>query len=235
MVRQHNPTRDDDLRPGDEIDELLGEANPNPDRVGCPSRETLVELARRARPIDDPAYEHLVKCSPCYREVRAFQEEWATGAASRQKRTRWLVAAAAVLLIALASTWLLTRGPESPSSTPTTPRTQVAEVRTELDLRKYAVLRNDQSAEPIKSVVLPVAVVELTLLLPVGSEPGTYDVQLFDLNLKARAGARAAGRVRNFITTVQATVDLRKLETGPYQLAVRRVGEDWLLFPAELR
>jgi hypothetical protein len=57
-----------------EIDEVFAGANPNPERIGCPSREVLVALARRERPIDDPAYDHLSECSPCYREVRGMQQ-----------------------------------------------------------------------------------------------------------------------------------------------------------------
>jgi hypothetical protein len=56
-----------------EIDLVLGSANPNPERTGCPC-DVLVALARRQRMADDPAYEHLIKCSPCYREVRALQQ-----------------------------------------------------------------------------------------------------------------------------------------------------------------
>ena len=62
-----------------EIDVLLGGANPNPRRVGCPPRRLLIELARRDRSISDPWYAHLSECSPCYREVRALQQaagEW---------------------------------------------------------------------------------------------------------------------------------------------------------------
>ena len=29
------------LKPHDEVDELFGRANPNPDRIGCPPREVL--------------------------------------------------------------------------------------------------------------------------------------------------------------------------------------------------
>jgi hypothetical protein len=47
-----------------EFDELLGRGYPNPDRVGCPPREMLVSLARRERPIGDPAYEHTRSASP---------------------------------------------------------------------------------------------------------------------------------------------------------------------------
>lgn len=57
----------------DEIDQAFSSANPNPDRVGCPSRDVLLALAERRLDIDDPAYDHLGACSPCYREFRALQ------------------------------------------------------------------------------------------------------------------------------------------------------------------
>jgi hypothetical protein len=62
-----------------EMDLVFGRLNPNPARVGCALRHVLVELARRARSINDPWYDHLGECSPCYREVRALQQaagEW---------------------------------------------------------------------------------------------------------------------------------------------------------------
>ena len=65
--------------PENQIDVVLGGANPNPRRVGCPPRRLLIELARRDRSISDPWYGHLSECSPCYREVRALQQaagEW---------------------------------------------------------------------------------------------------------------------------------------------------------------
>ena len=51
---------------GEPLHEALRVANPNPTRQGCPSRAILVALSRRERPIGDPAYEHLLDCSPCY-------------------------------------------------------------------------------------------------------------------------------------------------------------------------
>ena len=75
MAQPDPPPGDDDIRRRDEIDEVFSRANPNPARVGCPSRETLVSLARRAKPLGDPAYEHLVHCSPCYREFKSLQKE----------------------------------------------------------------------------------------------------------------------------------------------------------------
>ena len=58
----------------DFLDLVLANANPNPCRHDCPARSVLRELAMRKRPLGDPAYEHLGRCSPCYREFRAIQK-----------------------------------------------------------------------------------------------------------------------------------------------------------------
>lgn len=72
MAQPGSPSDDDDANFRDDIDEVLSRANPNPERIGCLSRETLVELSRREQPIGDPAYEHLLRCSPCYRDFKAL-------------------------------------------------------------------------------------------------------------------------------------------------------------------
>ncbi len=73
------------------------------------------------------------------------------------------------------------------------------------------------------------------MLLPVGSEPGAYEIQLLDSDLKSRASAHAVGEIRDFVTTVRATVDLRRVPGGTYQLAIRREGDDWRMFPARVK
>jgi len=60
----------------DVVDQLFGRGNPNPRRVGCLPRDTLIALARKERDIGDPGYEHLAACSPCYRAFRAIQQTW---------------------------------------------------------------------------------------------------------------------------------------------------------------
>ena len=57
----------------DDLDEVLSKANPNPRRIGCLSEETLKALASRQTPLGDPAYEHLLECSECYRDFRKWQ------------------------------------------------------------------------------------------------------------------------------------------------------------------
>jgi hypothetical protein len=236
MAERGHQQTDGEPRAADDIDEILSRANPNPDRIGCPPRETLVGLARRAQPIGDPAYEHLVKCSPCYREFRTLQSEFSVdeSTATPERRRVWAwVAIAAVLVIAAGGTW---RALYAPGTTaPTTVSSQDAQLRAEVDLRRFATARGERDPEAAAPVSLPRGVVDVTLLLPVGSEPGAYEIQLLDSELKSRASAQATGVIREFVTTMRARLDLRAVSSGSYTLAVRLTGDDWRLFPAQVR
>jgi hypothetical protein len=216
-----------------EMDLLYGRAHPNPTREGCPPPEQLVSLSRRELPIGDPAYDHLSKCSPCYREFRALQQaEAARRTATLSRRRLLYVAAAAVLVMAIAGSWLVLRGPGN-ATTPVPSTRAVQDAR--LDLRPFAVARGDEHTTVARPLVLSRARLSATILLPVGSEPGAYDVQLLDANLQSRATSTGTATIVDFITTLAMTLDTSALPPGNYQLAVRRQGEDWRMFPAELR
>jgi len=224
-----------EFTPEDEIDELFARANANPTRVGCPSQDVLIALAHKRRPISDPAYEHLAKCSACYREFGGFQQA-PTHGISRAKAA-WVGTAAALIIIAAGAVWFLIpslRERGTPPQRPV-PESQVAERRMEVDLRKYSVTRTELQKRDTGPVSLTRAKSNLTILLPVGSEPGEYEIQLLDSGLRSQASAIGEAVIRDFVTTLQTTVDLRPLSLGAYQLALRRHGEDWHLFPAEVK
>jgi len=204
-----------------EADELFGRAYPNPDRVGCPSREDLIALARRERPIGDPAYNHLKECSPCYLEGRAIQE--ADALQYRRRILTW--AAAAVLALAAGSgAWMLTRGSGAVD----------AEIQAQLDLRPYAIMRGETQTTERPPLQLPRGRVLLTLLLPTGSEPGAYDVEIRDSGGVSRASARGDADLRNQVTILDITVATGSLSPGAYHLAVRHVGDGWQEFPLRI-
>lgn len=237
MANPSHPPDGKSVRFGDEIDEVLSLANPNPGRVDCPGSEVLAELATRRRPIGDPGYEHLLECSPCYREFRALQDagRGAPDVARDGLHRGWLaIAAVALLLVGITAMWFLLgrqRTQNDPASANReAPRAIVAEV----DLRPFGVARSDQGAPGVLPVSLPAGRVDATLFLPVGSEPGPYDIQLLDTDLKSLASSRAEAVIKNYVTTVQATLDLRSVPRGTYQLAVRRQGDDWRMFPARV-
>ena len=231
----HDGQRPDPLRfqTENEMDLLLGRAHPNPTREGCPPRELLVSLSRRELPVGDSAYDHLSKCSPCYQEVRALQQADAAvqAAAARRKRLAY-VAAAAVLVLAIGGAWFALTREDNP--TEISPATGSAPEVASLDLRPLAVTRSDaqKSAEPLE---VPRARVNATILLPVGASPGAYEVRILDRDLRVRASAMGAAEIRNYITTLEAAFDTTGLETGDYQLTLRRQGGEWQMFPLRIR
>jgi hypothetical protein len=192
-----------------------------------------MRLARRELPIGDPAYDHFAKCSPCYQELRTLQQ---ARAAQARKRTWWATAAAAVLVLGIAGGWFLWPRTGGVAPTTTLPESSRGpEVSARLDLRKYTVARSEQKQAQPEPVPVPRGRLNLTLLLPVGSEPGDYDVQMLDSELRSRASARGRAEIREYIITLNANLDVASLTPGAYQLAVRRQGEDWRLFPVELK
>jgi hypothetical protein len=58
---------------------------------------------------------------------------------------------------------------------------------------------------------------------------------VLDSGLGSQASATGEAAIRDYVTTLQTTMDLRPLSPGAYQLALRRHGEDWHLFPAEVK
>ena len=215
-----------------EMDLLLGRAHPNPTREGCPPRDLLVSLSRRELPIGDPAYEHFSKCSPCYQELRALQQADAAALAVRRKRLAY--AAAAVLVLGIAGSWFALRraGDADRIAQPTT---QTAPQSARLDLRPLAVTRSEEQRVAAAPLVVPRGRVNATILLPVGSSPGAYDVRILDSDLHARATAKGSAEIRNYITTLEAVIDVSALEAGDYQLTLRRDGGEWQMFPLRVR
>jgi hypothetical protein len=181
----------------------------------------LISLARRERPIGDPAYDHIKECSPCYLEGRAIQE--ADALHHRRRMLTW--AAAAVLALAVgAGAWMFTREGGAVDT----------EIQAQLDLRPYAITRGEPQTIERTPLQLPRARVLLTLLLPTGSEPGPYEVEIRDSGAVSRASASGSAAILNKITTLDVNVSTRSLSPGAYQLAVRHVGDQWQQFPLRI-
>ena len=83
--------------------------------------------------------------------------------------------------------------------------------------------------------MVPRGRVNATILLPVGSSPGDYDVRILDRDLRARTTARGSAEIRNYITTLEAVIDVSAVEAGDYQLTLRRDGGEWQMFPLRVR
>jgi len=185
--------------------------------------------------MDDPAYVHLTECSPCYRELRSLQQpgRLSAGWLPRVSSARWIAAAALLLLLAIGG-WFYARGRGGPAEMPAPP--VVARARPlELDLRPFAVFRSEQGTPTQPPLALSAERLDLTLLLPVGSEPGPYDVRLLSAGDQVLAQASGQADIRDFVTTLRVEIDLGGAAAGEYRLGVRREGDDWSYYPATVR
>ena len=207
-----------------EADELFQNANPNPERVGCPPREVIEELARHERAIDDPWFDHLAQCSPCYEEFQVLRAE----TEDRSFGRRMWIAAAAVALIAFFGWWLFrwtrTVEPERREARDDVPRQVVVAT---LDLRVYSPLRGEGPVPGQVALRVPRETSRLRVLLPVGAEPGRYDVEFRGGDGRALASAAGRASIVDFVTTLEADVDLGSLASGNYRLAMRHEQESW--------
>ena len=163
-------------------DAVLGQMNPNPDRVGCPPIAVLAELAGRRRPIEDTGYDHLAECSPCYLRFREFQKEL-----TRQRTLRlWLAIAATILLvIGVTFWWTNTRGTGSGNKIVALARPPVIASGVVLDLRPLAVKRSDNPNSDQATPSLSRTAQQIMIVLPVGAEDGPYEFKLLDFSLKS--------------------------------------------------
>jgi hypothetical protein len=204
------------------LDTIYTSVEPNPDRVGCPPREMLRELAMRTRPLTDPLWDHVMECAPCRIDVREMGRVRPAVPERSAARSFGLAFAAVLVLIVGVGAWILTRGSGAP--------TPVAG-----DLRQYAVMRSDQQRPSGPALDLPRRRIRLTLLMPNGSEPGHYELEVRGSDGLTSATASGNATLQDFMTRLAIEIDLRSVPRGPSQLAIRRTGEDWQLFPVRIQ
>src|SRR4051812_1972097 len=143
---------------------------PNPDRVGCPSDKTVLKaIALKTLPLSDPAWRHTARCSPCFREVKAFEDE----AKSASNRRMAALAVTAVILVVTALFFYRERFLPRPSA--------AAETAT-MDLRRYSAFRSEgekpnDGSEPL---TLNRGHLTVSVLLPIGAGAGRYEYKILN-------------------------------------------------------
>jgi len=200
----------------DEFDRLFEDvyhnAYPNPERVGCPGRDTLLRLASKELPISHPTREHIARCSPCFQEFREIQREMK----ARRRRGK-ILATAAGIVIACGTGIMLTQLHFQES------------VIARWDLQSASPSRDFNDYQQPVHLEAPAKRGTIAVTLPLGSEPGEYEVEVrHDRNggaikdLKSTATLSTQGK-----TVLKIPADFSELPVGDYVVAFRRDQQAW--------
>ncbi len=199
------------------IEEILLTGFPNPDRVGCPPSAVIEALGQKKIGRDDPAWEHIWNCSPCFKDFKVIRDARLAEIEGRyraQRRRRNLVLAASVLVCAIIIAALFYRNIW-------VPRGGAAVVA--IDLTNAGTVRGDAEDNARVLAELPTRLDEIHLKLPVFSQRGRYVVAI--LQSKSQNAAVALGSATTTGTDVNPslvlTFDLSGTKPGRYFLATR--------------
>ncbi|MHB8617821.1 MAG: hypothetical protein ACYC93_17355 [Candidatus Acidiferrales bacterium] len=208
---------------------LLEGGYPNPDRVGCPGSEVLKSLGGRKMDLHEAEQWllHLGSCSPCFIEYTAFQKQ-----AARRKTLELVLASAALVMVIGLAGWLwkghwLRGTGGKPNIATVMPYQKVT-----VDLTNRIVFRGEQppsaNSGPIQ---LRRGRLDLTMLLPTGSGPGNYELQVLTELEKPLITTTGMAVNQNGITALRAKLDISNLSPGGYLLAIGRAGTERREYP----
>ena len=173
-----------------------------------------------------------------WRAAADFFEEYvdvlaAGGEMDYGELVRQALAAAAVVLIAVGGVAYFGRsrviGLSGDTQTNATTQTLL------IDYRGEGTTRSEAGDPARKSVTVPRASFEATILLPIGSEPGQYQLRLLDGDKRSKLAKEASGDLKDLAVRVNVNLDLRSFPSGAYTLEIRRQGEDWDPHPLIIR
>ena len=220
----------------------LSDGFPNPERQGCPPDGALRSLALNPSLSETSVTEHLASCSPCFVRYSELLVELKLQKAAEEKSTwkrlsAWpkthpvltgtLVACAVVIAIVAGILLNRLRQPNSPPNevhnTPgRTPAVEQVAVYSpfSIDLSKLSPIRGSQnpSTESLRARV-PKSPLDLTLILPLGSEERAYRVTLKN-GTEVVWSKSVQAHLSNGQMLVRFEVDLTKLAAGHYDLDV---------------
>ncbi len=212
------------------IRQFFLEANPNPERHGCPDEKTLKDIAENRLPANHPARLHLASCSPCFAEFRSFKAQVGEARASRRRLLAWAIAACLLIGVGIYGSRLLFKKPE-PNVVKGGAQKQAGQlvaVDRTIDLFNHGTVRGGGDPSPLDAVSLPSNLVHLRLILPRFSDPGSYVVAVS----KDREGTAIVARGSSKTVAdgprlfLDVPLDLRRADAGSYFLATVRESDN---------
>ena len=200
------------------IEEILLTGFPNPERKGCPPAEVIAALGNQKLGRDDPAWGHIWSCSPCFKDFKVIRDarvERVERAYRKERvRRRFLVAAAAIVLLVPAGYFLVTGS-----------RSGVASgfAVVSIDLSNSGAVRGAEPDGDAPVAQLPRKLDEIHLKLPTFSPHGRYVVAIVESKAENAAVALGSAVTKGpeAQPTIIVTLDLSSAKPGRYFLETR--------------
>jgi hypothetical protein len=217
----------------------LSDSFPNPDRQGCPPDDVLRILARQPTQSDKSLSDHVTCCSPCFkaymdhlgyprdevvRSPRVPRDTWS--------RRSLLITASALVLVAVVYV-LFIRWHNKPMVAPRTPMpigNPAIPARGSATAMYVPVLIDLSKASPVRGVhegkgrrspqLIPSSpLLNLNLVLPLGSEEGLYSVRLSS-NGNVVWSRSVEAKLENGQVSLRMLADFGRVVIGNYDLVV---------------
>lgn len=223
-------------------------ANPNPDRVNCPSEHTLRAMAVRSKDLSlaDAPISHVANCSPCYQQYCRYRKEEIQR--SRRRYAAFAIcAAAAIIVVVLIGRNVL--GSPAGDSTPSIvdrkpeqdkekgpaaekPQPQLLA----LDLRLVSPSRGENEPPRNSSnLFLPARLLKLEVVLPLASPAGSYELGVFNSAHTLLSSAKGTAILEQGVTKLTVSIDLSSFKSGAHLVGVRTPLSDWMFSPVTIR
>lgn len=212
------------------------EKYPNPQRIGCPSREALESFVDKPESMSLAGLNdtHITKCRECIltlKDLRRLREERLRKSASPRHReywTGWRVAVAAACTITAVFAFVVWQ--RSRDASPALPTNEEV-VGLTIDLSGDGVTRSPGVATNANPFSLPRRIVDLDLVMPYFSPSGDYDFTVVKgENSGVLETARATAVANGPHTRAHLRLDLRRLSSGRYYLGTSKRGESATYF-----
>ena len=205
---------------------------PNPRRNECPGPQALRAIATKRISMRDPALAHVGKCSPCFSELMDMRR------AIHRRNVLWKAGsavAAVLVLVALVSYFDFPKSGSGIAGPARPPRHETAL----LDLRNSSTARSVQPSGPLTkgpTIELSSAILSLTIQLPIGSEPGAYEVAIRKPNEPVSlVVGKGMADLDGGITKLTVDLDTSAIPTGGYDFAWRMADFEWRSYPVQIR